>query len=145
MDSKTKTITGIIGLAMGLSLQQVDAQQEEFNATKAVMEAITDAVDNATNTNANATEYNATESLLQAMNALNVTANARGTTTEGHAMKEANRLLAEAQQATSKEMNYRNCIQMIIKGSGDISEKDFKVKGSDPHRFDGDDDGRGCE
>ena len=26
-----------------------------------------------------------------------------------------------------------------------IPEEDFTVKGSDPHRFDGDDDGRGCE
>jgi hypothetical protein len=28
---------------------------------------------------------------------------------------------------------------------GEISQEDFKVKGSDPHRFDGDEDGRGCE
>jgi hypothetical protein len=48
---------------------------------------------------------------------MKATANATGTATEGPAMKEANRLLAEAQQATSEEMSYRNCIQMIIKGS----------------------------
>ena len=28
---------------------------------------------------------------------------------------------------------------------GDISEKNFKVIGSDPHGFDGDGDGKGCE
>jgi hypothetical protein len=27
----------------------------------------------------------------------------------------------------------------------DVSEENFRVEGSDPHRFDGDDDGLGCE
>ena len=100
----------MITIAMGMSLQQVDAQQQEFNATKELM----DAADKVINNNGNATE---SLSLLQGLNTSNATTNATGTATEDPVMKEANRILAEAEQRARAEMSHRNCVQMFVKDS----------------------------
>ena len=98
---------GIIALAMGISLQQVDAQQEERNATQELMDAA-DNVINSIKNNGNETE---SLSLSQDMNTSNATSSA------DRIDEEANRLIAEAQQKVNEGVSHRNCVQMFVKDS----------------------------
>ena len=69
------------------------------------------------------------------------------TTTDNESDSEASNAITEKKQGNCDPSYPDVCIPSPPPDldCSDVSEKNFKVKGSDPHRFDNDNDGNACE